>query len=92
MAYVPRPVSRRALILFPIVVTLMVGLLVPAATLLITMLMLGNLLRQSAVVERLSKSAQQEIVNVATLFLGVTIGSTMNAAQFLRWEPMRPAN
>jgi oxaloacetate decarboxylase beta subunit len=86
MAYTPRPVSRRALILFPILVTLMVGLLVPAATPLISMLMLGNLLRESAVVERLSQAAQHEIVNIATLFLGVTIGATMSAAQFLRWD------
>ena len=50
------------------------------------MLMLGNLLRESGVVERLNKSAQNEIANVATLFLGVTIGSTMSAASFLNWQ------
>lgn len=83
MPYAPRPVSRRALVLFPIVVTLVIGLLVPAATPLISMLMLGNLLRESGVVERLSKSAQNEIINIATLFLGITIGSTMSAASFL---------
>src|SRR5512136_3016109 len=69
MEYAPRPVSKRALIIFPILVTLAVGLLVPEATPLISMLMLGNLLRESLVVERLSKSAQNEIANVATLFL-----------------------
>lgn len=83
MPYAPRPVSRRALVLFPIVVTLVIGLLVPAATPLISMLMLGNLLRESGVVERLSKSAQNEIINIATLFLGITIGSTMSAESFL---------
>jgi carboxybiotin decarboxylase len=83
MEYAPRPVSRRARIIFPILVTLAVGLLVPEATPLISMLMLGNLLRESLVVERLSKSAQNEIANVATLFLGVTIGSTMSAGTFL---------
>lgn len=83
MEYAPRPVSRRARILFPVVVTLMVGLLVPDATPLISMLMLGNLLRESGVVDRLNKSAQNEIANIATLFLGVTIGSTMNAQSFL---------
>lgn len=86
MEYAPRPVSRRARIVFPVLVTVAVGLLVPAATPLISMLMLGNLLRESGVVERLSKSAQGEIINVATLFLGLTIGSTMSAASFLNWE------
>ncbi|ABU57067.1 sodium ion-translocating decarboxylase subunit beta [Roseiflexus castenholzii] len=83
MAYAPRPVSRQALILFPLVVTLIIGLLVPAATPLISMLMLGNLLRESGVVERLSNAAQNEVINVATLFLGLTIGSTMGAESFL---------
>jgi len=83
MAYAPRPVSRRALVLFPIVVTLTIGMLVPAATPLISMLMLGNLLRESGVVDRLSKAAQNEIINIATLFLGLTIGSTMSADSFL---------
>lgn len=83
MAYAPRPVSRRARIVFPILVTLAVGLLVPEATPLISMLMLGNLLRESGVVERLNKAAQNEIANIATLFLGVTIGSTMSASSFL---------
>jgi oxaloacetate decarboxylase beta subunit len=65
------------------IVTLVIGLLVPAATPLIAMLMLGNLLRESGVVDRLNKSAQNEIANVATLFLGLTIGSTMSAGSFL---------
>jgi sodium ion-translocating decarboxylase beta subunit len=83
MAYAPRPVSQRTRVLFPIVVTLTIGVLVPAATPLISMLMLGNLLRESGVVDRLSKAAQNEIINIATLFLGLTIGSTMSAASFL---------
>jgi oxaloacetate decarboxylase beta subunit len=83
MTYAPRPVSKRARVVFPVVVTLAVGLLVPEATPLISMLMLGNLLRESGVVERLNKSAQNEIANIATLFLGVTIGSTMSAQSFL---------
>jgi oxaloacetate decarboxylase beta subunit len=86
MAYTPRPVSRGALVLFPILVTLLVGLLVPAAAPLIGMLMLGNLLRESGVVDRLKISAQNEIINIATLFLGITIGSTMSAGTFLRWD------
>ncbi len=83
MAYAPRPVSQRTRVLFPIVVTLTIGVLVPAATPLISMLMLGNLLRESGVVDRLSKAAQNEIINIATLFLGLTIGSTMSADSFL---------
>jgi oxaloacetate decarboxylase beta subunit len=83
MDYTPRLVSQRARVVFPILVTLVVGLLAPAATPLISMLMLGNLLRESGVVERLNKAAQNEIANVATLFLGVTIGSTMSAVSFL---------
>jgi len=86
MEYAPRPVSRSAVVLFPIMTTLAIGLLVPDATPLISMLMLGNLLRESRVVERLSQAAQHEIINVATLFLGLTIGSTMGAAQFLNWQ------
>lgn len=89
MDYAPIPVSPRARILFPIVVTLVVGLLVPEATPLISMLMLGNLLRESGVVDRLNKAAQNEIANIATLFLGITIGSTMNAASFLNWATVQ---
>lgn len=88
MEYAPRQVSQRARILFPILVTLVIGLLVPAATPLISMLMLGNLLRESGVVDRLSKAAQNEIINIATLFLGLTIGSTMGAASFLNLQTL----
>ena len=83
MDYAPKPVSKMATVLFPILITILIGLLVPDATPLISMLMLGNLLKVSGVVERLSKAAQNEIVNIATLFLGLTIGSTMNATSFL---------
>ena len=89
MEYAPRPVSRRALVMLPIVITLVVGLLVPEAVPLISMLMLGNLLRESHVVERLSKAAQNELINVTTLFLGLTIGSTMGAAEFLNWATIK---
>ena len=83
MEYTPKPISQRTLVFFPIVLTLVVGLLVPEATPLIAMLMLGNLLKVSGVVDRLSKSAQNEIINIATLFLGLTIGATMAAGSFL---------
>jgi sodium ion-translocating decarboxylase beta subunit len=88
MEYAPRPVDRRVLVAFPVVITLIAGLLVPDATPLISMLMLGNLLRESGVVDRLSKAAQNEIINAATLFLGLTIGSTMGAAAFLNWTTL----
>lgn len=89
MEYAPRPVSRRALVLFPIVATLVIGLLVPDATPLISMLMLGNLLRESRVVERLTRAAENEIINIATLFLGLTVGSTMTAESFLRVDTLQ---
>jgi sodium ion-translocating decarboxylase beta subunit len=83
MDYAPRQVSRRVRVIFPILVTIVVGLIVPESAPLIGMLMLGNLLRESGVVERLSKASQNEIINIATLFLGLTIGSTMTANSFL---------
>jgi oxaloacetate decarboxylase beta subunit len=83
MEYTPKPISQKTLTLFPIVLTLVVGLLVPEATPLISMLMLGNLLKVSGVVDRLSKAAQNEIINIATLFLGLAIGATMTASDFL---------
>ncbi len=86
MDYAPRPVSPLAVILFPMVVTVLVSLIAPDAAPLIATLMLGNLLRESGVVDRLSKAAQNEIINIATLFLGLAIGATMTAESFLRWE------
>jgi sodium ion-translocating decarboxylase beta subunit len=86
MEYTPKPVSRRALIIFPVAITLVTGLLVPDAAPLISMLMLGNLLRESGVVDRLRRAAENEIINITTLFLGLTIGSTMSAATFLKWD------
>ncbi|MEJ2211983.1 MAG: sodium ion-translocating decarboxylase subunit beta [Anaerolineae bacterium] len=88
MEYAPKPVSRRALIIFPIAITLVAGLLVPDATPLIAMLMLGNLLRESGVVDRLRKAAENEIINIATLFLGLTVGATMSAQSFLNWQTL----
>jgi sodium ion-translocating decarboxylase beta subunit len=88
MDYAPKPVSRRALILFPIAITLVAGLLVPDAVPLVSMLMLGNLLRESGVVDRLRHAAENEIVNIATLFLGLTVGATMSAESFLNWQTL----
>lgn len=86
MEYAPKPISKRTLIFFPVVLTLVVGLLVPEATPLISMLMLGNLLKVTGVVDRLSNAAQNEIINISTLFLGLAIGATMSADAFLNWD------
>lgn len=84
MPYSQRAISRRTRILFPILVTVVVGTLVPFATPLIGMLMLGNLMKESGAVERLTKASAQEIANAVTLFLGLAIGSTMVGAEFLK--------
>jgi oxaloacetate decarboxylase beta subunit len=84
MPYSQRKISRRTRILFPIVVTIVVGTLVPFATPLIGMLMLGNLMKESGAVERLTKASSNEIANVVTLFLGLAIGGTMVGADFLK--------
>jgi carboxybiotin decarboxylase len=83
MEYAPRPVSNLVVVSFPVVVTVAVSLVAPAAAPLIAALMLGNLLREAGVVDRLSKAAQNEIINIATLFLGLAIGATMTADKFL---------
>jgi len=88
MPYSKRTISRRTRILFPIVVTIVVGTLVPFATPLIGMLMLGNLMKESGVVERLTRASSQEIANVVTLFLGLAIGSTMVGAEFLKMSTL----
>ncbi|SFE19886.1 oxaloacetate decarboxylase, beta subunit [Thermoanaerobacter thermohydrosulfuricus] len=76
-------VSKTAKILFPIAVTFVAGILVPSSVPLVGSLMFGNLIRESGVVERLSKAAQNELANLVTLLLGITIGSTMTADKFL---------
>ena len=78
-----RPVSKTEKIVFPIVTTLIVSLLVPDAAPLVGMLMLGNLMRESGVVERISKTAQNELMNIVTIFLGVSVGATAVGDNFL---------
>lgn len=78
-----KPVSKAAKMFFPIVVTAIVALLVPSATPLVGALMFGNLLRESGVTERLSKTAQNELMNIVTIFLGISVGATASAANFL---------
>jgi sodium ion-translocating decarboxylase beta subunit len=81
-----RPVSKTEKILFPIIVTILICLFLPDATPLIGSLMLGNLLRESGVVERLSKTAQNELINIITIFLGLTVGASARAETFLTWQ------
>lgn len=78
-----RTVSKKEKVIFPIMVTLLVSLLLPSAASLVGMLMLGNLFREALVVDRLSKTAQNEMVNIVTIFLGTTVGATANAETFL---------
>ena len=83
-----RPVSRIEKILFPIIVTLVVSLLVPSAAPLMGMLMLGNIMKESGVVDRLVKTAQNELMNIITIFLGVTVGATATADVFLSFKTL----
>ncbi len=78
-----RPVSKTEKILFPIVVTIFVALLVPSATPLVGCLMLGNLWKESGVADRLCKTAQNELLNIVTIFLGISVGATATAEAFL---------
>lgn len=88
MPYTQRQVSRTVRILFPIVVTIIVSLMAPVASPLIATLMLGNLMRESGAVDRLSKTAQNEIANIATLFLGLAIGGTMFGPDFIKIDTL----
>jgi len=83
-----RPVSRIERILFPFTVLILCILFLPSAAPLIGMLMFGNLLREAGVVERLSKAAQNEIINIVTIFLGLAVGSKLSAEKFLTLETL----
>jgi oxaloacetate decarboxylase beta subunit len=84
MPYSAKPVSRTVRILFPLLVTLLVSLIAPKASPLISALMFGNLIRESGVLERLSAAAQNELANLTTLFLGLVIGGTMVGDKFIQ--------
>lgn len=84
-----RPVSKLEKVLFPIVVMIVVCLFLPDAAPLIGFLMFGNLLNVSGVTERLSKTAQNELINIVTIFLGVSVGATANAESFLSWSTIK---
>jgi len=83
-----RRVSKTEKIVFPLVGTVIVCLIVPPAAPLVTMLFMGNLFRESGVVERLKGVAQNELLNIVTIFLGVSIGATMSAEKFLHPQPI----
>jgi oxaloacetate decarboxylase beta subunit len=84
-----REVSKREKILFPIIVAIIVSLILPSAATLIGCLMLGNLMKESGVVERLSKAAQNELNNIVVIFLGTTVGATATAEAFLNLQTIK---
>ena len=84
-----RVVSRREKIIFPIAVTIIVSLILPPAATLVGMLMLGNLFKECGVTERLTKTATNELINIITILLGVSVGATANAETFLKAETLK---
>ncbi|HIE93013.1 MAG TPA: sodium ion-translocating decarboxylase subunit beta [Acidobacteria bacterium] len=88
MEYAPRPVPQSAVIAFPIVVTIVVGMLVPASAPLVATLMFGSLLKESGVVPQLAATASNELANLSTIFLGLTVGSLMQAETFLQVDTL----
>jgi sodium ion-translocating decarboxylase beta subunit len=88
MVAMRQPASKTTKILFPIVVTIFASILAPIGTPLIGMVMLGNLMRESGVVERLKNASENEIANIVTLLLGLSIGATMEADKFLRGQTL----
>ena len=83
-----RPVSKTEKILFPLLIAVIISLLLPSAAPLIGCLMLGNLMKECGVVERLSKTVQNELMNIVVIFLGLTVGATATAEAFLNWRTL----
>ena len=83
-----RSVSKKEKIIFPIVITVVVTLLLPSAAPLIGCLMFGNLMKECGVVERLSKTVQNELMNIVVIFLGITVGATATADAFINWQTL----
>ena len=88
MPYKPGNVTKTTRILFPIVITMITGIVSPRSVALIGFLMFGNLIRECGVLDNLSESAQKVLANLVTLFLGITIATKMQAAQFLTWDTL----
>ena len=83
-----RPVSKKEKIIFPIVITVIISLLLPSAAPLVGCLMFGNLMKECGVVERLSKTVQNELMNIVVIFLGITVGATATAESFINWQTL----
>ena len=83
-----RSVSQREKIVFPIIITVIIAILLPSAAPLIGCLMLGNLMKECGVTERLSKTVQNELMNIVTIFLGISVGATATADAFLNWQTL----
>ena len=84
-----RPVSKLEKIMFPVIVVIIIAIFLPDAAPLVGMLMLGNLFKESGVVERLSKTAQNELMNIITIFLGTTVGATASGQNFLTFDTIK---
>ena len=84
-----RPVSQKEKILFPILVTIVVALILPSAAVLVGCLMFGNLLKESKVAERLTKAVQNELMNIVTVCLGLSVGATTNGKTFLKFDTLK---
>lgn len=89
MPYAPRRISKAAKVIFPVALAIIVGVLVPKAAPLIGMFAFGNILRECLVVERLSQTAQNELMNIVVILLGITVGATMTADVFLQWSTIK---
>jgi carboxybiotin decarboxylase len=83
-----RPVSAREKLLFPLIASILIIMLIPAVAPLMGMFMFGNFMRESLVVKRLSDTAQNALMNIVTIFLGLSVGATMQAEVFLNWKPL----
>ena len=88
MEYTQKPVSKATRILFPIFITIIAGLFAPASVALVGFLMFGNLIRECGVLDSLSETAQKALANLVTIFLGITIASQMQAANFLKVDTL----
>lgn len=84
-----RPVSKLEKIMFPIIVVILIAIFLPDAAPLVGMLMLGNLFKESGVVDRIAKAAQNELMNIITIFLGITVGATASGQNFLTWDTIK---
>lgn len=84
-----RPVSKLEKIIFPIIIVIVISILLPDAAPLVGMLMFGNLIKESGVADRLSKTAQNELMNIITIFLGTTVGATATGTNFLSFDTIK---